>query len=386
MAVLLPLLFLVAKTDAQSTVRIDSGDAKISHAFSRILQAVELVDGRVLVLDKIESSINLTDSSFQDYRQVIRRGRGPGEVILPVRMIAIPDGRVVVVDRVGGRLVQLQLQSRTAPASMWEWADPSECSTPVGGSAVGLKFADVCGRLYSLAPPVQRSKTGALEIAKHSAIQAWRSPCVRDTAALVPADLPSNPIIVGGVVVGSGSGGTGRPAFPTREEWGVDSAGRVIVVSPEPYEIRVYERDGNITSHQIPSQRVPLTSRHKDWWRNFARAPAPAVVRTRGSKVSSSAMLTEKFVEPSSWPATLPVFLRDAVIFASDGTAWIRRTPVNEGSSDYDVVRPDGRLTRLVLPGNSRVVGVGERYLYLASEDDDGLEYLERVALSRVIH
>ena len=79
-----------------------------------------------------------------------------------------------------------------------------------------------------------------------------------------------------------------------------------------------------------------------------------------------------------------PMFRPGAVIAAPGGRLWVGRPPEAGRPVLYDVFDAAGRRVQQVeLPAGRRVMTVGRMGVYVAAEDADGVQKLERFALPR---
>jgi hypothetical protein len=120
----------------------------------------------------------------------------------------------------------------------------------------------------------------------------------------------------------------------------------------------------------------------KEEWRESRRGlqPVTAVARDGGS---SRTMMEVPFAEPRDWPRFLPPFLEGALLFEGNTYLWVRRAVGIGEVSFYDVMDRRGRLAcRVQVPARARVVGFGEDAVYIARQDADDLERLERYRIA----
>jgi hypothetical protein len=147
--------------------------------------------------------------------------------------------------------------------------------------------------------------------------------------------------------------------------------GWIAVARLSPYRVEWRRPDGTwIRGAPLPFERVPVDGRQQ----------AAELARTW----SGSPTLFRPDEMPS-WPRELPAFQRNALLPVADGTLLVTRTiDARREVRWHDVVDRSGRLTsRLAVRTNERIVGVGERHLYVAARDEDGVEMLRRYAWRR---
>jgi hypothetical protein len=167
----------------------------------------------------------------------------------------------------------------------------------------------------------------------------------------------------------------------TVDQWTVAPDGRIAVVTVEPYQVTYVSEDGMpLVGKPIVYTPVRVNSALKQQWRELKSQPV-LTIRSGPNGSISGGSTKPRFAEPDVWPEVLPPFLLDAVRFAPDGTLWIERTASAGSPQTFDLVDRAGRLaSRVVLPPKARLVGFGERTIYVVKIDADDLEYLQRHA------
>lgn len=367
---------------AQREVMFTAPSQRLDEASSEISQAVVLKDGRVLILDRVESAVYAVAPNLQERTLFAREGSGPGEVRAAERLLRHPDGRVYITDIANTRLVVFDADGRPISDPLWAGAATCPAGRPV--SATIVTAVDAQDRFFSIASPIRTLADGSREIANQSAILAWDTRCSADTVAYVPAVIPAEPALVGNAVV-SRSREPHRPIpFEARPQWTLTSDGRVAVVTPEPYEVQFYRDGARVTSTRVPHVPVAVTDAHKARWRTEAAAPQRAIMLSRDGSVNVTRR-ARAVTEPDRWPSTLPPFLASALLAGPDGGVWIRRTTPVDARAQYDVIGSDGEIAlRVGFPANVRVVALSTTGIFAAERDEDDLEYLVRYPWERL--
>jgi hypothetical protein len=92
--ILLPAIFTAAPAWPQSVPvkSLSQPNATFHHGFTRVEGIRELSDGRVIVLDIADATVQLIDSAWSGMRQIGRRGAGPAEYRTPYKLFALPAG------------------------------------------------------------------------------------------------------------------------------------------------------------------------------------------------------------------------------------------------------------------------------------------------------
>jgi len=375
----MPMVSVGLEAQSPSTLRLTTPAATLESPLMQIADLVELSDGSLLLLDPLDAIVHRVDPQLRTSAQVGRRGGGPGEYDQPTALIALPDGRSLIVHTSESRGTIVDATGRT----VGDW-------TPVGGlqgcrlarPLLGVRSFDVHNRAYAEAQPIRVLPGGKREVSETSAIERWRSPCVRDTVALVEsADAVR---YRGGMVIGQAV--VGRPGvtppFQASSQWIAFADGRVAIVSAEPYGIRYIDPNGSQKAHLLSHQPVAVTDGHKAAWRAYMQRPqkyVTAVVGEGAQRVVGRGPLPP---EPDAWPRVLPPFLAGALAAHADGTLWIQRTTPADAAPTFDVVDRNGTLVRrVILRPRSRIVGLGQRSVYVVRTDEDEVEHLERFAI-----
>lgn len=347
--------------------RLTAPSAALDHDFSRISGVRELPDGRVLVSDWIEETVNVVDLARKSVRQIGRRGAGPGEYRLPGALLPMPGDSTLLVDQGNERLVVIGPDLRIARAF----------SSHRPGMAHGItpRAIDGRGRIYFEIP-------------------AWADPAgSRDSVSVARLDLRDGTverlIRVRGITYREGSvRGIPYVVFAPRDGWQAAPGGRVAVVRPEPYAVEWREASGSVVRGK-PLARAPLPVTARDHIAYVAQFMATAAVAGRGESGMAAMPASEKTPEAISRLVALqeirtvkPPFTDRTPLIASDGTLWVERSVANGAQPVWD--RFDARgayIGGVVLPPSRRLLALGSRGAYTAFVDPDGLERLERYTL-----
>ena len=86
--------------------------------------------------------------------------------------------------------------------------------------------------------------------------------------------------------------------------------------------------------------------------------------------------------DPENWgDEYMPPFLQNqnTVQFSNDGFLWVQRTGPAGQLPTYDVIDRAGNLVqKVVLPKKARLLGFGNRAVYIARVDEDDLQYIQK--------
>ncbi len=356
-------------------------DVEFPESFTQVDGIRELKDGRLLLVDSHDLTVQLVDFATATNTKVGRNGQGPGEYQWPSRIFALPADSSAVWDAAGGRL-HLYGPDGKAGGDF----DPRLSNEGNAATRAGVTAMDTLGRMFGQSQPVRVAADGSMSLIDSAAIQRWsRARPRRDTVGymLVPKD-PTRQIAPGGFVIGRPM--ADPPPYPSMDQWLVAPDGRIGVLRADPYRVDYFDANGMLReSPPIPFERVRVTEEHKKLWRAERSKPVMAMVYNRSGPASFRLMPARPVKDPSSWPEYLPAYVnafQPPATFASDGTVWVKRTTPADSPPRYDVVDGRGRLVeQVVLPKSTRLVGFGAGTVYLARVDDDDLQYLQRYRL-----
>ncbi|MCC6243425.1 MAG: hypothetical protein IT353_11325 [Gemmatimonadaceae bacterium] len=332
----------------------------------------ELRDGRVVVLDARERTIQVIDPKSKTARKIGRDGDGPGEFRLPLSFLSLGGDTTLVTDMARfGKLLVI-----TPAGEMGGFVTTEDKALSPRNFVVAA--VDKAGNFYE-------NNYGG----DSNSIVRWnRARGRRDTIAHISMKVVS-PLIRPRPTAGSApqgalqrSGGTPPPFF-TLNQWAVSADGHVAIVTPEPYRVTIISPSG-VRVQGVPIQTVPVSvgEAEKAAYRREREGPVPVITFSKGAQTTSYRKVG--YTEPDEWPARLPPILPDAVSFASDGKLWVRRATRAGASTLYDVFDANAKFTyQVTLPARTKLVGFGAGTVFLARVDDDDLHYLQRYSLPK---
>lgn len=376
----LPLMLLgvaISSSGAQSvqTRALPRAEVEFAEPFSEVVSIRELSDGRVVVVDGREMTVQVINVASGTSQQVGRTGSGPGEYRAPGNLFPLPGDTTLLHDRRGGRLMLIGPDGKPG-----DFVDPNRALTDAMQSRAfrfHLRFSDARGRLYGEAQPIRVGAGGQLELTDSFAIERLdRRTMRRDTVARHPVRQGANARLVGTTVFTDPA----TQAFPAWDHWVVAPDGRIAFVYQDPYRVDYVGPDGRVThGPPIPYQKVKVDDALKEQYREELARPMLAIV---GSRDEAAVMQMMRQVrEPQSWPEFLPPY-RGSAVFAPDGTLWIPRALAAGSPPTYDIINGSGRLVgRITLPQRAKLVGFGNGTVYVVRLDEDDLQYLQRIAL-----
>ena len=362
-------------------------DARYAEPFTSLVGIRELADGRIIVGDSHERTVQLIDLRAGVARVLGREGAGPEEYGIPSRLIPLEGDTTLLYDAGNDRYLVILGDGRITGTMLLESASDDR----VGGAPMGW---DARGGFYfrgnAYAPGPRRigdtpertiitrfdRTTRALDTVAVLAVPAGRSQGARQLEGGMLQMLDNKPLAAEDVAA-------------------VAPDGRVAIVRASPYRVEWVQRDGRrVVGPEVRYQPRRVTDDDKRAFLQRQIRPGNIIVRTQGGG-DARAMPIERsglprprnetdIDDPSlTWPTHMPPFLAGAARVAPDGTLWVLRTRAHDDRvPTYDLFDPAGALTgRMALPRDTRLLGFGKGTVYLIRVDEDDLQWIERYRL-----
>lgn len=366
-------------------------DAEFSEPFTMIAGVRELRDGRLIVVDPRDKTVQVVDLKSGSATKLGREGSGPGEYGLPTRLMALPGDTTAIVDALNNRILLINPDGRVGGFVDLNVPAPGGREGGRGMMMIGTSLptaADGRGRMYVQGAPF-RIVDGVPSAADSVPMTRWdRSSGRRDTVAWMRVPQGANQI--------SGSSGAGRqnvsvrigggPPFNGADQMAVAPDGRVAIVHHEPYSVDFVSETGQRTRGQpIRHDRVRLTDGHKQEWRERQRNAMGMMITNDNGRRSAAMVPNRDVQDPEVWGGDyLPPFLANATImFSGEGYLWISRTGPAGQAPTFDVIDRAGAVVqRVVLPKKARLLGFGRGAVYVARVDEDDLQYIQKYAFT----
>jgi hypothetical protein len=168
-----------------------------------------------------------------------------------------------------------------------------------------------------------------------------------------------------------------RP-FESSDAWVVFPNGRVVIVRVADYRLDVIAPNGSVTRGvPMPYTPIRVTEDDKRQWRDARKG---ATMTTVSGQVIPLANLPD----PDSWPDTKSPFATTGVFGAPNGDVWVfRQRAADDRIPAADVFDARGALVaRVTLSADARPIALGMRGVYAFRTDADGLQYLQRYAMT----
>ena len=368
-------------------------DVEYAEPFSCVSGLRELADGRVIVADVKEKTVQLIEMRAGTATRIGQQGQGPAEWMTPNGVFAFPGDTTVLLDPQNQRFLTI-LPNGTVGKSFTVdlGSNAGRGRGPSTVTATRPQAVDRLGRLYYQGSAFIFTP-GAPPVAADSApiIRYDRRTSKVDT--LTWLQLPKSNI------QSSGSGNntsvriTGPNPLAPQRMWTVSPEGRIAIVHADPYQIEWI--DGSARSRGPVTQYSRRSVTESD--KAPVQSPDCSMTITLGSPeggggggsvrqtVSAVGTSGRSAAPPrDDWPATMPPFAArfGAARVAPTGEVWVPRAhPVNDAPT-YDIFDASGKLTgRVGMPKGTRLLGFGNGTVYAYRMDEDDLVYLQRYRL-----
>lgn len=362
---------------AQAPLSLGNPDAEFKEAFTQVGTVRELSNGRVLVVDTRDKTVQLIDFKSGVATKVGRVGAGPGEYGSPARIIALAGDTSAIYDPPNSRY--LLIMPEGTPGATFRIDDAA--NSAFGGRGSVPRATDARGRIFFEGSPFNVTPGGGLEPADSAPVMRYdRQTRKLDTLAWVRlADGNAR-------VVGRPQGGltftVGGRAFPARDDWAAMPDGGVAIARVGDYHVDRYSPIGALRAGPpVKVNPISVTEAEKEVWREQRRS-AVGQVQGRGGGPPPGTP-PPRPPEPM-FPAFLPPFVSGATLPRPNGELWVLRSrKASDPIPMYDVFNAGGvMIGRVALPAKSRLVGFGNGMVYVVRRDADDLEYLQRYRLA----
>jgi hypothetical protein len=346
-------------------------DLVLAAPFSQIAGARELPDGRLILTDRLEDRVVVADLATGTLSAIGRAGAGPEEYRRPGRLVPINGDSILLADEGNERLLVLGPDLRIHRTFRLE----------VRGVATDLwpRGVDDRGRYYVQVP---RWAAQGGPYAGHGD----SLPVLRAAASGV------RPEIVTWVVALADPPGEVRHGLPyipfsPQDGWTVNGAGEVIVVRAGDYHVERLGAAGAQRGSPVAFVPLPVTAADKRaYMRNFLENSGMGGRGTTGGSAVGNVpaeMMTDesitRLVAMNPFATVKPPITDRAPILAPEGMLWVERSTPLGAPATYDLFDREGKVVRKVtLPAGRRLLLVGRAGIYLVATDADGVERVER--------
>jgi hypothetical protein len=357
--------------DSTPVIRLGRADAVLPREFSQIRGVRELGDGRLLVTDWIDEVLLVADFRTGAVRQIGGKGAGPKEYRLPASLLPLPGDSTLLVDQGNERLAVIGPDLSIARSFSSHRPGLTHTIIPRG--------IDRAGRFYFEIPNWTRPDAGQND----SVIVARWDPRTgrEEPVGRVRAETFRKP--------GRMEPGLPYVIFAPQDVWQVDRAGRIAFVRSADYHVEWRDAaTGRLTrgpATRYQPLRVTAADR-TDYVRRFLVSSPMGGKGISGLAATPASMASPQaiaqMVPNQEFAAVRPPFTDFTPRIATDGTVWVERSVPAGAPRVFDLFDPQGvRRGTVILPAGRRLLTLGERTVYLALVNDDGVERLERYRL-----
>ncbi|MGQ0764411.1 MAG: hypothetical protein ACT4OZ_01935 [Gemmatimonadota bacterium] len=326
-------------------------EVELEEPFSEITSVRELADGRLIVLDGREQTIQLIDPGRGSAQAIGRRGEGPGEYGRATALLAWRGDSTIVTDGANRRLLFIDASGRPGRV-MQDQPGSYSPSLSQGSDRVGHLY----GRVIAAAGIDPTRPPDSTTVGRFT-LDSGR------VAVLARVALPNSQITISrGANNEISRVEVARIPFAVGDEISVAPDGRLAIARRDPYRLeQIFPGGRRVSGPVIRFAEIPLRQAERE--EHLATLPP-------GARRSAEAL---------PWPRVLPPFPPRSVIALSSGETLVRRHRPAGAAIPYDVFDAAGRrLAALVLTKDQRLVAVTSRGTYVARTDADGLQYLGR--------
>jgi hypothetical protein len=367
------------------TKPLGKADVEYRESFTAISGLRELRDGRVIVSDSRDKTLQLIDLARGTATPVGRTGAGPLEWANASRLYALPGDSTLMPDFANNRYFVVNPDGKPGGTVVFAESGPES-----SGELIGV---DAMSRMLLVAERrPKRPMDGTVGIA--DVLRFDRRTRRVDTVGTLaqPAGEKSAATMMGGGLMRTV---TNLP-LAARDLSVIASDGRIAIVRAAPYRVEWIGADGKRVQGPVAdASNIRITDAEKEAFtrsqirpgailiRGNPNAPPPSSSKPAGggSAKISSAEIKAMMNPDMTWPANKPPFVSGAVQVEPNGRVWVLRTRAHDDSiPTFDVFDAAGRVVeRVALPKRTRLAGFGKGVVYLARTDEDDLVWLQRV-------
>lgn len=385
---------------AQRPLALTKPESEFGEPFTSISGIRELKDGRVLVADARDKTLQIIDLRSGAASAVGREGSGPGEYALPMRLIPLQGDSTAVFDAGNQRYLTIHPDGKTGRDFRLEAA-----ATPGGdggrggrggrGMMVSLSVPrgfDAKGNIYYEGMPFAMNADGEMMSADTVPVLRFDRALRRIDTVAYRAVAKSNAQVSGGRGNMNIRIGGGNP-LAAADDWAVFPDGRVAVVRAADYHLDVFSAaNRKVSGAPVPYEKIRVDGAVKKMVedqrvRNSRNAVRMVVNAGDGGTQRSTEMGGARAgdLPPlTDWPDVMPPFQANAAFARPNGEVWVLRTrKPGDDIPTYDVFDAAGRVIgKVALPKDHRLIGFGQGTVYLIRSDADDLQYLQRYRLA----
>ena len=367
---------------------LSKADAEYPEPFTQVTGVRELKDGRVIVIDPRDKTVQAVDLKAGTAVKLGREGSGPGEYGMPFRLLPLPNDTSAVVDMLNNRMLLINPDAKVGGFVDLNVPAPAGRGDGRGGGMMMIggqmpTSSDAKGRMYMQGMPFRMTETGPVTADSVPMVRWDRASGKRDTLAWQRVPQGSTQVSSrGGRGNMSFRVGAGAP-FTGADIMAVAPDGRVAIAHHDPYSVDFVNEAGQRTRGQpIKYDKIKVSEGHKAEWRERQKTATTMMISNDNGRRSASVGGNPNVQDPENWgDEYMPPFLQNqnTVQFSNDGLLWVQRTGPAGQLPTYDVIDRAGNLVqKVVLPKKARLLGFGNGAVYIARVDEDDLQYIQK--------
>jgi hypothetical protein len=357
---------------------------ELEDPFTLITGAVELQDGKIVVVDGGEAVLAVIDFAKGSRTDLGRRGSGPGEYSLPAGLFKLRGDTLWVLDAMQQRIVAFLPDLKpgtTFPFLTFDASTSTALSAPF--------YADRRGFVYANAMAIQGANMGARggSFQLPDSVGLTRvDPRDKSRSELARVRFPTSGKPEMKVDGANMKFTMNFPGLVASDPWAVFPDGRVAIVRGAPYTVEFITPDGKKSApFKIAYDRIRVTEADRKAEMDEAKQQMEEQSKAAKKMMPANINMTFELNPPAGWPAEYPSVSPMGALAAPDGRLWIKRAiPTRVGREQWDVVDPSGKLVaRWQTPAKVNLVAVGSGVVYTVRKDEDDLRYVQRVVIPR---
>ena len=322
---------------------VGGADAPPEATLYDVISVAEDPAGNIYALNQGDKRILVFDSTGAFQRSIGRRGKGPGEFLAPLAMVAAGSDGLYVLDPVNGRLNRFRRSDGT-------FID----AVAAGTGGLSLRRMELAGDgtlLVEAHAPTVLTGAAVSEpfVARLDTLSGAVTPVVKlDTVSRLQLKGEQGMRVM-------------DVPFAPRPVWTVDDRGNVLLGTGQKYE--VFRQAGERRELAVRGQGEPLP---------VTEADRQAFLERRKQRRNAGEI---------PFPDTKPFF--NELRAGPGGDLWVQTPRVGGGRAWEIFDRSGRRLGELRLPAKSYLRGISRGSLYVVQLDEDDVETLVRYRLRR---
>jgi hypothetical protein len=339
---------------------------ELPEGFSGVSSVAELSDDLVLVTDFKDGEVFRVRWANGEQEPAARRGRGPLEYAQPGGIYPMRNGESWLIDQTQRRYLVFSAAGR--PVRTAPFAAPS-------GGGMMVSSSDP-HRLDGRGREIERERPGRAGPTEFAALTRRAGERVDTIAQL------KNPEVVANAATGMRVMMTVR--FSPSDGFAITSEGDIAVVRADGYRVEwLLENGRRVAGQNVAYTPLPVTAADRE----AAEAARASIAIPGGVRITHT---DQNGQQRESDPRSLlpevklaeqkPAFDANRLYTDREHRLWVGRYTAHGAAEVYDIFDRSGvRVDRVSLPAGFKLVGFGERKIYVVREDGDGLQWMGRI-------